>query len=404
MGCCHSQPAARTTTPLSSMVADIPLFLHSEPVFGCCLLGNDPNFLLSASEDQTAQLFDLAHGRIVASFEGHLKSINQIAYCPRNRLLATASRDCTVKLWKAPWPSHTDNDDALAAPVLVAPGRTLDGHRLSVTTVDIAPDGRYCCSGGRDTALHIWDNETATSLACQRLSQNLVTGVKYFPAGDTVLQASEDLKLRLWDARSLTLIQAVAASTQIALALDIDASGNRILAAFKGYDGDGCELKVWLLVASSFRRMFSVCWMRIFKGYDGDGCELKLWDRRFMDRPQVKFCGHTQAVGACAFLARGEMPYVVSGSNDRRLMVWSIDTGECVLSKELPAAVTCLSSTAGGRIFFREGVLFKELPAAVTCLSSTAGGRWEVGELYECGSELTDEFDEVFGYFVSNQP
>jgi WD40 repeat protein len=67
---------------------------------------------------------------------------SSVAFSPDGRLLASGSRDKTIKLWE------------VASGSLV---RTLTGHTDSVFSVAFSPDGRLLASGSDDNTIRLWD-------------------------------------------------------------------------------------------------------------------------------------------------------------------------------------------------------------------------------------------------------
>src|SRR5262249_42572937 len=72
----------------------------------------------------------------------HGQEINDVAFSPDGKLLATASRDRTVKIW----------DLANGHELL-----TYAGHTDQVRTLAFTPDGKLIASGGGDRDVRLWD-------------------------------------------------------------------------------------------------------------------------------------------------------------------------------------------------------------------------------------------------------
>lgn len=63
------------------------------------------------------------------------------------------------------------------------------------------------------------------------------------------------------------------------------------------------------------------------KGFNGVGCDLKMWDVRYL-RPGkflAEFSGHQQDVTCCQFLPNSPSPILLSGSRDSTLKCWPIN-------------------------------------------------------------------------------
>ena len=83
---------------------------------------------------------------------GHTGAVNDIAYSPDGKTIASASEDKTIRIWRA-------EDGACL--------RVLRGHRRSVCGVRYHPDGQRLISAGEDGTVRIWNlatGETETLL------------------------------------------------------------------------------------------------------------------------------------------------------------------------------------------------------------------------------------------------
>jgi WD40 repeat protein len=79
-----------------------PLRAHGDPVTSVAFSPNDPRIFASASEGQSAQLWDLSDRthplRLGPALVGHTRAVNSVAIGP-NRMVATGSDDKTARLW-----------------------------------------------------------------------------------------------------------------------------------------------------------------------------------------------------------------------------------------------------------------------------------------------------------------
>ncbi|KIN07133.1 hypothetical protein OIDMADRAFT_174150 [Oidiodendron maius Zn] len=132
---------------------------------------HDGTLLASASDDNTIKLWDAATGVTLKTFEGHTNSVESVKFlqinCTHwvscitfsydNAVLASGSRDNTVRLW-----------DVAAGTVL-----TLEGHTDKVISVAFSHDSTLLASGSEDCTVRIWDAAIGVPLKTMRL--------KYYP-------------------------------------------------------------------------------------------------------------------------------------------------------------------------------------------------------------------------------
>lgn len=115
--------------------------------------------------------------------EGHDKFVTAVTASPDGQVLASASRDRTVRLWTATGKEM----------------RKLEGHDDWVTAVAFSPDGRIVASASRDRTVRLWNVTNGEQM--QNLGHDhAVRAVTFSPDGQTVASASQDRTVRLWNA------------------------------------------------------------------------------------------------------------------------------------------------------------------------------------------------------------
>jgi WD40 repeat protein/DNA-binding SARP family transcriptional activator len=159
----------------------------------------DGRTLAAAAADGTVVLFDVAaHARVgrplhppyrPIDVQYQSRDINDIAFSPDGRLLATAANDGSVVLW----------DLARRARI----GRPLRPGGYSVTAVAFSPDGRTLASGvdkGTVVLTRVPDGTLLFELTVT--GDPGTSAVVFSPDGKTLAAATLDGKVRLWDAHT----------------------------------------------------------------------------------------------------------------------------------------------------------------------------------------------------------
>jgi WD40 repeat protein len=123
----------------------------------------------------------------VNRLEGHT-DIVWVNFSPMVQLLASGSRDKTVKLWRT-------NGTLL---------QTLKGHRDAVTSVSFSPDGQTLASASLDKTVLLWhrnpSNGEFDELPYKRLQKHgdWVYSVNFSPDGELLATGSKDTTIKLW--------------------------------------------------------------------------------------------------------------------------------------------------------------------------------------------------------------
>ncbi|CAM9344758.1 unnamed protein product, partial [Chrysoparadoxa australica] len=253
--------------------------------------------LLTCGEDSSLALYCTSDpSEPPKQLRGHSKAVNRVVVGRKTLMAYSCSRDTTCCQWKLP--------ETFGSGLSVqAPTQVYRGHSLTSSAVALSTDESHLCSGSRDTTVIVRDVGTGTLVAQAKTPRNLVTCLKYIPGEEVIAQGGEDLKLRLWDMRQEMgkPCQVIDNFTYFPLCVDTHADG------------------IHLLTSS--------------KGFNGVGCEGRLWDRR-TGALVVEYKGHEQDATGCCFLPSGfanQKPSVVSVSKDSTVKVWDQATAELLI-------------------------------------------------------------------------
>jgi hypothetical protein len=149
--------------------------------------------LASASDDQTARVWDVAARRETTRYAGHSAPVWAVAFSPDGSRIASTGKDGSIKLWDA------DNGQELFA---------LDDHPDSVWAVGFATDGRSLATGSVDGLVRTWRAATdieagdpARFQSVERVREELAQGI--VEALFAKLTLKEDVLKALKDSPSL---------------------------------------------------------------------------------------------------------------------------------------------------------------------------------------------------------
>jgi WD40 repeat protein len=248
--------------------------------------------------------------------DGHTDQINRIAFSPNGELIASASDDETVRIWKRNGElfrtlQHDDNvrqatfspDGTIIASASkdktlriwrVADGTLLDtlNHASSVRTVRFSPDGKLIVTGDEDGKVRLWksDGQLLKTFAAHRSSLN---DIVFSRDGQTFATASHDLYVKLWNVSQV-----------------FEGNGNnqevQPQQVFTGHND-----KVWDVDFSPDGKQLATA--------SSDNTVI-IWDLK--GKPLRKLVAHTTWVRSVSFSPDGKV--LVTGSDDNTAKLWSV--------------------------------------------------------------------------------
>ena len=132
----------------------------------------DGRWVMSASFDYTAMLWDLDAQKELATFDAHEGAVNGVAILPNGDQAVSASDDGMLRLW-----------DLESGALLHA----FTGHEGKVAGVAVSPDGKLAASAGWDRTARIWDLETRRLLTTLKGHTDNVNAVAFSPDGSFLI-------------------------------------------------------------------------------------------------------------------------------------------------------------------------------------------------------------------------
>jgi len=274
----------------------------------------DGHTMLSASEDGTLMQWDLATGKPIRTFTPYTSKLNkfyQVAISADGRTALTASQDHMVVVW----------DVATGKPI-----RVLEGHKDEVKTVAFSPDDHTALSGSDDKMLILWDVDTGKEIRRFKDHTDGVNAVAFNPVRDvhTALSGSDDKTLILWDVDTGEEMLRFVGHTGEVNAVAFSADGRTALSG-----SQDTTVRLWDIATGAFIRKLSghgatvtsVAFRpnsRMVISASTDR-ELRLWDIDNGAETQ-RFDGHTNGVERVTFSHNSQ--YILSASDDTTLILW----------------------------------------------------------------------------------
>jgi hypothetical protein len=161
--------------------------LKHEDVVWFAEFSPDGGYVVTASKDKTARVWDARTGLPLTEPLKHNGNVSSACFSPDGLRVVTASSDNTARVW-----------DARTGQPLTQPLK----HRGWVNSARFSPDGLRVVTASNDKSAQVWDSETGRALTEPLEHGDDVVSANFSPDGLRLVTASRDKTARVWDART----------------------------------------------------------------------------------------------------------------------------------------------------------------------------------------------------------
>ena len=286
----------------------------------------DGRFIVTASNDATARLWDVQTGKEIRQFAPPVRIVNAAEFSPDGRYLLTGSPGTVARLWDVQSGKEV---------------RQFPGHINGAWWVDFSPDGHYAVTCD-DQVARLWDVQTGQQIRQFAGHNGAVISVAFSPDGRTIATTGIDGTARVWDVATGNELRQFIHDSDVLLP-DFSPDGQYMLTV------SGNMAQLWdIQTAKEVRRFVGHTDSVLYGKFSPDGKYVltssndktaRLWDAA-TGQELRQFIGHTGGVWAVAFSPDGK--YVLTGSEDGTARLWDL------MPKTEPRLIRTLGS---GNIF-----------------------------------------------------
>ncbi|MBW4621991.1 MAG: AAA family ATPase [Cyanosarcina radialis HA8281-LM2] len=283
-------------------------------------LANNPQPIVAAGgEDGMVGIWDLDTGERLATFSGHAKWVWSVALSADGQILASGGDDRTIRLW-----------NVRSGKLL----QTLSGHTSRIWSVALSPIpptpldkggvgaslplgmGGIVASGSDDRTVKLWNVQTGECLRTLQGHSQWIWSVAFSPDGQTLASGGKDQTVHLWNVSSGSSLRTLQGYTNQIWSVAFSPFAQRSRREFpptplnKGGVGASLPSGIGGIVASG-----------------SDDRTIKLWNVETGECLKT-LSGHARQVWVVNYSTDGKM--LASGSDDQTAKLWDVSTGQCL--------------------------------------------------------------------------
>ena len=259
----------------------------------------DSKILATGSRDHTVRLWDMHTGQTIRILEGHTDLVYGPVYSPDGSVLATRSRDDTLRLWNA---STGKNIKTIL--------RGSEGMNFM-----FSPDSTTFAVGNSNGTVGLFDAQTGEKIKTLRGNTDYIYTVLYSPNGNKILTKSRDGTVVLWNAHTKK---------------EINTLNIRDKAIAAMYSPDGTPLAI--SVNREKLSLWDVTTAQLLKTFDGP--KTRYLPKRYRGKRSYFGVMPPEQVRRVSFSPNGET--IAADRHNETVQLWNISTGKHIGKPIIP--------------------------------------------------------------------
>ena len=291
----------------------------------------DGNIIATASRDKTVKIWSV-DGTEIQTLKGHQDWVRSVKFSPTEKIIATASWDGTVKLWTTKGKLIT----------------TLTGHNTKVYSVSFSPDGKTIASADAKGYVKLWTTKGKLITTFQGHDQS-VLNLSFSPDGKTLATASQDKTVKLWS-RDGKLLRTFAGHKDWVWSLSFSPDSQKIATASRDE-----TVKLWNTEGKEIRTLNDHKNSVTSVSFSPDGKQIAtvdadkttiIWSESG-EKLQTLMSGHKDWIWSVSFSPDGKM--LATASKDGTAKLWQLHGKKHYIQQAHNVAIYCVNFSPDGK-------------------------------------------------------
>ena len=215
------------------------------------------NLLASSSKDSTVRIWDTKSSKCVAIFQGHASSVSAVCISKNGEFAISGSEDKTLKYWdlskqkKVSLKINGEKFNVVESIEISTAKWTVVGHNKEVNSIDISPNDKIFATGSADKTVKIWSSSNASLLSILSGHKKGVWDVKFSPTEKCIASCSADKTIKIWSLTDYSCMRTLEGHQTSVLRIHYTTLGLQLISS----DTSGV-LKLWTIRNSECMKTF----------------------------------------------------------------------------------------------------------------------------------------------------